>query len=254
MRLIINADDYGMTENISKGILQGMKEGIITDTSALTNSVHFNKSAELAQEAEITEMGVHLNLTFGKPVLDADQVRSIVDDDGNFYRKPGLIPSSYNALEVKLELTAQIEKFLATGLTLNHLDTHHGFSIKDAQMLSIVMELAKELNVPMRRDDQLSSELQGSIPRSGVKGTDMLCGDMSAPFVSEAWLKSVLEKYRDTNYTVEVAGHPGYSDEELRSISSLCDEREQDLALFMNKDIQQYIRQQGIELICYSQL
>lgn len=51
-----------------------------------------------------------------------------------------------------------------------------------------------------------------------------------------------------TNYSKKL------TNEELRSISSLCDEREQDLALFMNKDLQQYIRQQGIELIRYSQL
>lgn len=63
MRLIINADDFGLTESVSKGILKGMQEGIITDTTMLTNTRHFDRSIELAKEAGIEAMGVHLNLT-----------------------------------------------------------------------------------------------------------------------------------------------------------------------------------------------
>lgn len=71
MRLIINADDFGLTESVSKGILKGMKEGIITDTTMLTNTNHFDRSIELAKEAGVKEMGVHLNLTLLRPLLDA---------------------------------------------------------------------------------------------------------------------------------------------------------------------------------------
>lgn len=162
MKLIVNADDYGITMRVSEGILHGMKQGLITDTSALVNSVHFEKSSVMALEAGITAMGVHLNLTFMAPVLEASAVQSIVDKSGRFYRKPGLIPASYDPGEVRTELKAQIEKFLASGLKLNHLDTHHGVSIKDTQILDLVMELAREYNVPMRRDDLLSGQFEGS--------------------------------------------------------------------------------------------
>lgn len=72
--------------------------------------------------------------------------------------------------------------------------------------------------------------------------------------LQEAWFRGVLEKYKDTKCIVEIAGHPGYADEELRSISSLVDEREHDLALLMNPALGQYVRDQGIQLISYSQL
>ncbi|MBR2566138.1 MAG: ChbG/HpnK family deacetylase [Paenibacillus sp.] len=255
MKLIINADDYGITMRVSEGILQGMKQGLITDTSALVNSVHFEKSSAMALEAGITTMGVHLNLTFMSPVLEASAVQSIVDESGRFYRKPGLIPSSYDAGEVRAELKAQIEKFLASGLTLNHLDTHHGVSVKDAQMLDIVMELAREYNVPMRRDDILSPELKGKIAdAAGIRSTDMLCGDPAMPTLQESWFRGVLEQYKDTESIVEIAGHPGFADDELRSVTSLVDEREQDLALLMNPALREYVMEQGITLISYSQL
>lgn len=96
MKLIVNADDYGITMKVSEGIVLGMKQGLITDTSALVNSVHFERSSAMALEAGITAMGVHLNLTFMTPVLEASAVQSIVNESGRFYRKPGLIPTSYN--------------------------------------------------------------------------------------------------------------------------------------------------------------
>ncbi|MET1171626.1 carbohydrate deacetylase [Paenibacillus amylolyticus] len=254
MKLIVNADDYGITMRVSEGILHGMKQGLITDTSALVNSVHFEKSSVMALEAGITAMGVHLNLTFMAPVLEASAVQSIVDESGRFYRKPGLIPASYDPGEVRTELKAQIEKFLASGLKLNHLDTHHGVSIKDTQMLDLVMELAREYNVPTRRDDLLSGQFEGKLADAGIRSTDRLCGDPAMPSLQESWFRSVLEQYKDTEYIVEIAGHPGYADEELRNISSLVDEREHDLALLMNPALKEYVTEQGIQLISYSQL
>ncbi|MGO4529483.1 carbohydrate deacetylase [Paenibacillus sp. 2TAF8] len=254
MKLIVNADDYGITMRVSEGILHGMKQGLITDTSALVNSEHFEKSSVMALEAGITAMGVHLNLTFMTPVLEASAVQSIVDESGRFYRKPGLIPASYDPGEVRAELKAQIEKFLASGLTLNHLDTHHGVSVKDAQMLDLVMDLAREYNVPMRRDDILSPELEGKLAEAGIRSTDKLCGDPAMPSLQESWLRGVLDQYKDTEHIVEIAGHPGYADEELRSISSLVDERDHDLAVLVNPALMEYVKEQGIQLISYSQL
>ncbi|PJN65003.1 hypothetical protein PAEAM_05970 [Paenibacillus sp. GM1FR] len=254
MKLIVNADDYGITTRVSEGIIHGMKQGLITDTSALVNSEHFEESSAMALEAGITTMGVHLNLTFMAPVLDASDVRSIVDEAGNFYRKPNLIPASYDPAEVRAELKAQIETLLASGLTLNHLDTHHAVSIKDMVMLDLVMELAREYNVPMRRDDTLSADLNGSLAAAGIRTTDVLCADLAKPCLEETWFRAVLDQYQDTEYTVEIAGHPGYADETLHGITSLVDEREHDLALLMNADLWQYVKSQNITLISYSQL
>lgn len=256
MRLIVNADDFGITEAVSRGILAGMKEGFITDTSVLVNSPYFASSMELAKEAGVTEMGVHLTITFLKPVLGTSKVSSVVDDHGDFYRKPHLIPSAYRIGEVRDELRAQIEKYLRTGLTLNHLDTHHGFSIIDLPMFDLLIELAQEYNVPMRRDDILvrGNDFSERLAVSGVRATDKLYVDLSVPYVRKEMVREALEAYKDTDDVVEIAGHPGHVDEALRGISSLVDAREQDLQLFMNPELMEYIQHHNIELISYGRL
>lgn len=256
MRLIVNADDYGMTTEVSRGILHGMSSGFITDTSALVNSPDFQESAQLALEAGVISMGVHLNITLFKPLLDHARVSSIVDDQGSFYRKPALIPGSYDVQQVYDELRQQIEVFKSTGLQLNHLDTHHGFSVLDEQMLDMIIDLALEYQVPMRRDDFLAKEerLKGRIQERGVKSTDALCGDPANLFVPPALVQATLEKYKDTELTVEIAGHPGYADDKLARLSSLVAEREQDLQLFTDRDVMNTIEKYGAELISYSDL
>ena len=97
MRLI-NGDDFGLTKGVTKGIIKGIKEGIITDTSALANSDYFIDAANLAKEEGILSMGVHLTITFLRPVLK--ELKNIVDKDGFFYRKPLLIPAPYDYIEI----------------------------------------------------------------------------------------------------------------------------------------------------------
>ncbi len=256
MKLIVNADDFGLTLGVSKGIIKGINEGIVTDTSALANSNSFEESAKLAIENGITTMGVHLTITFSEPVLDVEKVKSIVDENGRFFRKPYLIPKNYDKDEVKAELNAQIEKFLATGLKLNHLDTHHGFSIVDSEMLDIIIGLAKEYNVPMRRDDVLASRpwAKDKILSSGVKVTDYICADFSKTYVSEEFILEKLIEYKESDYIIEIAGHPGFIDEKLKDITSFVSEREKDLAVFTSEKVKSYINNNNINLISYSEL
>ena len=74
------------------------------------------------------------------------------------------------------------------------------------------------------------------------------------PSLQESWLRGVLDQYKDTKNIVEIAGHPGYADDELRSISSLVEEREHDLAVLVDPALKDYATEQGIQLISYSQL
>ncbi|KAA8745360.1 ChbG/HpnK family deacetylase [Paenibacillus sp. UASWS1643] len=256
MKLIVNADDFALTMGVTQGIIKGMKEGLITDTSVLVNAKSFDESIQLAKENGITSMGVHLTLTFSKPLLPRSEVKSIVDDHGDFFRKPHLIPKTYNKNEVYCELKAQIEKFLSTGMELNHLDTHHGFSALDATMIEVVTGLAKEYNVPLRRDDLLSDDRElKELFLSSVAGTDLtthlyvLSGDKK-----EQRIVSILAAHKDTPDTVEIACHPGLVDEDLLRISSLTYEREEDLKAFVSEQVMAYVKDHHIELIRYGEL
>lgn len=254
MRLIINGDDFGLTEGVTKGIIKGIKEGIITDTSALANSDYFIDAAILAKEEGILSMGVHLTITFLKPVLKA--LKNIVDKDGFFYRKPLLIPAPYDYIEIEDELRAQIEKFLSTGLKLNHLDTHHIFSIIDEKIFEIVVKLAKEYNVPIRRDFSLcdnEEQLFDIARKNSVNTTDILLFKSGERVTKEYIVKNV-NKYKEEDIDVEILAHPGYVDEELKNVSSLTYNREKELEVYLDSEIKQYIKKSNVKLISYCDL
>ena len=254
MRLIINGDDFGLTKGVTKGIIKGIKEGIITDTSALANSDYFIDAANLAKEEGILSMGVHLTITFLKPVLK--ELKNIVDKDGFFYRKPLLIPAPYDYIEIEDELRAQIEKFLSTGLKLNHLDTHHIFSIMDEKIFEIVVKLAKEYNVPIRRDFSLSNneEKLFDIARKNIINTTDILLFQSGKAVTKEYIIENVDKYKEEDIDVEILAHPGYVDEELKKISSLTYNREKELEVYLDSEIKQYINKSNVELISYCQL
>lgn len=254
MRLIINGDDFGLTEGVTKGIIKGIKEGIITDTSALANSDYFIDAAILAKEEGILSMGVHLTITFLKPVLKA--LKNIVDKDGFFYRKPLLIPAPYDYIEIEDELRAQIEKFLSTGLKLNHLDTHHIFSIMDEKIFEIVVKLAKEYNVPIRRDFSLcdNEEYLFDIARkNSINTTDILLFQSGERVTKEYIVKNV-NKYKEEDIDVEILAHPGYVDENLKKLSSLTYNREKELEVYLDSEIIEYIKKSNVKLISYCDL
>ena len=254
MRLIINGDDFGLTKGVTKGIIKGIKEGIITDTSALANSDYFIDAANLAKEEGILSMGVHLTITFLRPVLK--ELKNIVDKDGFFYRKPLLIPAPYDYIEIEDELRAQIEKFLSTGLKLNHLDTHHIFSIMDEKIFEIVVKLAKEYNVPIRRDFSLSNneEKLFDIARKNIINTTDILLFQSGKAVTKEYIIENVDKCKEEDIDVEILAHPGYVDEELKKISSLTYNREKELEVYLDSEIKQYINKSNVELISYCQL
>lgn len=254
MRLIINGDDFGLTEGVTKGIIKGIKEGIITDTSALVNSDYFIDASILAKEEGILSMGVHLTITFLKPVLKG--LKNIVDKDGYFYRKPLLIPAPYDYIEIEDELRAQIEKFLSTGLKLNHLDTHHIFSIMDEKIFEIVVKLAKEYNVPIRRDFSLSNneEQLFDIARKNIINTTDILLFQSGKVVTKEYIVKNVNKYKEEEIDVEILAHPGYVDENLKKLSSLTYNREKELEVYLDSEIKQYIKKSNVKLISYCDL
>ncbi|WP_238907193.1 carbohydrate deacetylase [Clostridium sp. YIM B02506] len=250
MRLIINADDFGLTLGISKGIIEGLKNGIITDTSAMVNSKYFEESLDLAKAAGIKSMGVHLNITALRPISKSQYVKTIIDSEGNFYKNPSLIPKGYSYEEIERELRAQIEKFLNTGLVLDHLDVHHGFNAMEEKLFTLVMNLAKEYKVPLRKNTEEFKELVDK----AVKRPDYFIKDFYGDNVTIEKLKENLLKYREFEGTLEMMTHPGFVDEEIMKISSYNIHREEELKVLTSSEIKDFINKSNINLVNYKSL
>ena len=127
--VIINADDFGLSPGVNRGILHAFREGILTSTTLLANPGHFDDAVALARETPELPVGVHLSVLWGPPVTDPAQVPSLLERDGRFPRSLTELARRYflGALsleQVRIELRHQSTKVLDTGLVPTHLDTH----------------------------------------------------------------------------------------------------------------------------------
>lgn len=249
MKLIVNADDFAMTISVSNGIIKSMKEGIVTDTTAMVNMPAFEESMSLALASGINEMGIHLNITCGKPLLPANEVKSIVDNNGLFYRGAKKIPQNFDINEIEKELRAQINKFISTGVKLNHMDGHHHFFVHNDAIYNLVLSLAKEYKVPLRFVDASFKEKTNS---EGVKTKDHCHLEFFAMEANLENLIELLEKYKDKPASLEIMCHPAIVDEELIKATSYAENRGNELEILTSDRIKNYIKKSNIELINYS--
>lgn len=132
IRLVVNADDFGLTPAISRGILRAHRDGIVTSTSLLGNLSAADLETARAQLAEAPRLGVgvHLALTGGAPVSPAGQVASLVMPGGGFHPRGTDFITAWArgrvaADEVHRELDAQVGRIRDAGIAVDHLDTHH---------------------------------------------------------------------------------------------------------------------------------
>lgn len=250
MKLIVNGDDFGLTIGVSKGIIDAIKNGIMTDTTAMANMQHFEESIKMAKDNGINQMGIHLTLTCGKPVLDATEVPSLVNENGDFYKKPDYVPKEISMDELEKELRAQINKFLATNMKLNHIDGHHHFYIYDERMFRLVVSLAKEFKVPVRCP---SNKFMNIIKEFDVKSPDFMLGDFYEENTTEDHIIKRIKELKHIE-VLEIMAHPAVIDNELTNITSYLEYRTKELNTLKSETLKEFIKNNNIELINFSQL
>lgn len=256
MKLIVNADDFGLTVNVSKAILKGMREGILTDTNAIVNTSDFKSSAEMALDFGIEEMGLHCLLTMGKPLLPANLIPSLVNEEGNFYKREDFKNQEINVLEAEMEIEAQIQVFLDSGLKLSHITTHHGFMNKSEEMTKLFIRLAKKYNVPLRNEAvrRKRFDLVELYKKEGIILCDYMYFNHGTPHHTVEDVKRIILEAIQKYETLEIGCHPGYSDDLLRKISPLNDDREKELEVILDQDLKKLIDTLNIQKISYSDL
>lgn len=218
MRVLINADDYGLTKSITDGIIDAHLNGIVHSATMMMNGTATDYAISLAKQHPSLKLGIHLVLTWGFPLTSNS---GILNEDGGFK-----FTSSYEAAEapdpkeVEKEWEAQIQAFLATGLKLHHIDSHHhvhGWK----PLKEVVIHLAKKYRVPVRYAETLKDH-------HDILLTEALWTDFYADGVDELLFEKLAKL---TVSSIEVMTHPSYIDDELRKVSSYTDTRKKELDL-----------------------
>lgn len=230
--LIVNADDYGLTEGVSRGILHAWRDGIVTSTSILAVAPASASTGPWLRDAEGLGVGAHL-AAVGEdpPILTAGEIPTLVDRRGAFassWRQllPRVAAGRVDMEDLRRELRAQMATIQGMGVPLTHVDTHQHIHLWPS-IAQVVLDVAAEGGV--RRVRIIRSASRGPIGRVVSRLADRFerraraagfafpatasgldeAGQLTAPV-----LISTLDRLaRSGAPAVELAAHPGESDD-----------------------------------------
>jgi predicted glycoside hydrolase/deacetylase ChbG (UPF0249 family) len=285
--LIVNADDLAWAEGVNRGIAEAHRNGIVTSTTILANGTAFASAVELVKATPSIGVGVHLNLSDGKPVSPPETVPSIVNDRGEFKGGPEALllrvaRRNLQLNEVEIEWERQIQKVVNAGIQPTHLDGHKHVHMLPG-MFEIVLRLAKRNNIAAVRISHEGSSLRAALSSgekqniplvmkqgvqarvlkllardaralaeaAGIASTDYFCGIAQTGELTIEGMKCLLQNLPEG--TTEMMCHPGFMDKELEeSATRLQDSRELEVQILTSPDIRNLVASQGIRLIDYA--
>jgi hopanoid biosynthesis associated protein HpnK len=271
-RLIVNADDFGESPFVNTAIIQAFRQGILTSTSLMVTGEAFDQAVSLARANPDLEVGLHVVLVDGRSCLSPQAIPDLVDAQGFFPKDPIMTGIRWSfrptvRQQIRREVRAQAERFLATGLALDHLNSHYHFHVHLA-IFDALVEVAEEIGT---RHIRLPAESlwpfleldRSDFPRKlgyvakfnfpswchrhrlkarGFGVIDGLLGLFQTGSVNQQYLLDLLRKLPKGTY--ELYAHPRLDTEaglrELRALTSLR--------------VRQAIQERGIRLTTYSQL
>lgn len=271
-RLIVNADDFGFTEGVTEGILQCMREGIVTSTTVMANMPCALESIRRLLAIGCRAVGIHLNLTSG-PAIRTRSSRltgsngaflgaGVLWRDGMLQRLP--------VEEIELELAAQIETIRSLGIDVSHVDGHHHVHVLP-QIVPVVAKLCKKLMVPAVRVPytnglhlSLLNRLKWQLVNFNARRARRTFQDygLQMPDHFVAWYGGGVDTLADLQRTLmsirtgvtEIAVHPGLDDAALATMDSYLSERRVELSALCDAGLREYLAGQGISLTDYQAL
>src|ERR1700678_1534391 len=132
-KLIVNADDFGLTVGVNRGIVECNRSGLVSSTTLMANGLAFEGAVAAARSAPSLSVGCHVVLVDGTPVSPPDTVETLLAvrsaEPGKFYSSLSAFAAramfgGFDRDQLVAEITAQIRKIQTAGLQVTHLDTH----------------------------------------------------------------------------------------------------------------------------------
>lgn len=150
-RLVVNADDFGRSSEINQAVFRAHTEGILTTASLMVNEPGCAEAVELARKLPRLGVGLHLTFLCGRSALPPERIPGLVDRAGEFTRNPAGAGFRYffqRGLreQLRAELRAQLLRFAATGLPLDHVNGHLHLHLHPV-IFRLLMEEAARLDI-----------------------------------------------------------------------------------------------------------
>ncbi len=255
--LIVNADDFGISAGVSRGILEAHRQGIVTSTSLMANMPDAAESIRMAREdAPHLGIGLHLNLSFGAPVLPPEQVPSLVTTTGRFvstFEQLRAKAPLFNPDEVRAEFVAQFERFIAlAGQPPDHLDSHHNISYWHLAGFDAMLTLAQDYGLPIRSPEPMDAAQQAILAKHTRPAWPRMVTAQPDFFDTGATLEALHGIIQALPRGVsELPTHPGYA---AGLTEVYAEPRENELRILTDPVVRQWIDERSVHLINFGEL
>ena len=267
---MVNADDFGLSPGVNRGIIEAHEAGSVTSTSLLANAPGFADAIARAQRAPRLGVGLHANLTVGAPVAPRTAVESLWDP-----RTEGFYPLSHlvrRALagqieprHVAVECAAQLARLHSTGIAVTHIDSHRHVHVLPG-IWPAVVTVARRAGIravrvphePGVTIKQLCLRAAWIVAARGDRGDDVRLvrqfrglSLMDAPDYERVLLR-LLDRLPFG--TTELMVHPGHADAELAAWDKYVAPRERELAALRSAEVRTRFARGDIALYHFGQL
>lgn len=278
-RLLVNADDLGLTKAVTDGIIEAHQQGIVTSASIIAGAEAFDYAVKQALHNASLGVGVHLTLVEERPVANAQDIPTLVQSNGKLPGKysqllSGLVTGRIRSKHVEHELRAQIEKCIDAGLSPTHLDSHQHIHALPS-LFRMVLRLAEEFQISGIRLPRDSPARNSVSWRGGFLQKTILCllarwdgyrirntrvvscermvGLFESGVLHEDLLLQIVSSLPEG--TTELVCHPGRTDaESLTKYSHWHYNWQAELNALTSKTVRDLLDSQRIELINYADL
>jgi predicted glycoside hydrolase/deacetylase ChbG (UPF0249 family) len=283
-RLIINADDFGLTRGVNRAIAEAHQHGIVTSATMMAGGAELEDALALARTLPRLSVGCHVDLIQLAPVSPPEGLSTLMS--GTTFR-PGFgrfaraaLRNRLSADEITCEASAQMAKLQSGGIDLTHFDTHKHTHLFP-QVLRPLLRAAKMRGIhavrnpfepdPLVRFSHVSlrprmlarygavrvfhsmvGKFRSIVESEGLATTGGTVGIVLTGFLDQGRLQSLIRRIPDGTW--ELVTHPGYSDAALRPLTGLTASRETELALLTSPDTRDLLQECGVELISYRDL
>lgn len=279
-RLIVNADDFGLTAGVNRAIIAGNSTGVVTSATLMANAKATTAAQDLAKNRPGLKTGCHVVLIDGVPL--AANLPSLTNGYSTFRSSLkqfalDAVRKKISADEIQREVETQIRKIQASGVTLTHVDSHkhtHMFP----QILRPILRAAKACGIravrnpfePLRTAvvgfpalwmrsagvmafQMFAPDFRKAIKEEGMLSTDGTVGIAVTGKLDQQILSRILRVLAEGTW--ELVCHPGFSDADLQSAGTrLTQSREVELAALTSDETKDALASQKIELISYANL
>jgi chitin disaccharide deacetylase len=256
-RLIINADDFGLTPGVNRAIGELHRAGAVTSATLMATGAAFDDAVAIAHANPALGVGCHILLTDGVPASPPEAIPTLLGPDKETFRPSfldflkALLRGKISEQEIEREALAQIQKLQRAGINITHIDTHkhtHFFPAVCRPLLKVAEQSSihairqpfeqswslalghgkriRRLQVKLLGSLKTKFEQQPQIRNRTVLSTDGTIGISATGDLYNESLRAILHSMPNEG-TFELVCHPGYNDSDLdRIVTRLRTHRE----------------------------